>query len=261
MMTKVGVAGAGAIGGAVCRALEQQGGIGPYVLSGVSDIRSDTPFRAPNVDFPALIASCDLLIECLPPAVAPDFIRQVLEAGKDVIVISSAALLIHSDLLDIHRQSTSRIIVPSGALVGLDGVNAMKNMGIKSARIASTKPPLGFSGAPYVDKMKIDVSKIDTKTRLFEGNALEASQGFPANVNVAATLSLAGIGAENTRVEIWADPATMRNTHEIVVETEFSTLQATISNAPDPANPKSSVLAAQSIIAVLQGFAEPLVVS
>lgn len=257
-MTKVGVAGAGAIGGAVCRALEQ--GIGPYVLAGVSDIRPDTPFQAPNVDFPALIQSCDLLIECLPPAIAPGFIRAVLEAGKDIIVISSAALLIHSELLDIHKRSTSRIIVPSGALVGLDGVNAMKNMGIKRARIASTKPPLGFTGAPYVDKTGIDLGRIDTKTRLFEGDALEASRGFPANVNVAATLSLAGIGPEKTRVEIWADPQTDRNTHEIFVETEFSTLNATISNAPDPANPKSSVLAAQSIIAVLQGFSEPLVV-
>lgn len=257
-MTKVGVAGAGAIGGAVCRALES--GVGPYTLGGYSDLKQDLPLNAPNVSFENLIKASDLLIECLPPSIAPGFIRAVLEAGKDIIVISSAALLIHSELLEIHKKSTSRIIVPSGALVGLDGVNAMKNMNIISARIASTKPPKGFTGAPYVDKMGIDVDKIDTKTRLFEGNALEAAKGFPANVNVAATLSLAGIGPERTMVEIWADPETNRNSHEIIIETEFSTLEARIQNAPDPANPKSSVLAAQSIIAVLQGFSDRLVV-
>ncbi|HRQ60374.1 MAG TPA: DUF108 domain-containing protein, partial [Alphaproteobacteria bacterium] len=135
---------------------------------------------------------------CLPPAIAPGFIKLALEAGKDIVVISSAALLIHSELLDIHKLSTSRIIVPSGALVGLDGVNALKNITIKSAKIVSTKPPKGFTGAPYVGKHKIDLTLIDTKTRLFEGNALEAAQGFPANVNVAATLSLAGIGPHDT---------------------------------------------------------------
>lgn len=257
-MIKVGVAGAGAIGSAVCRALEK--GITGYELAGYADLKDDMPFKAPHFDFAGLIAASDLLIECLPPAVAPGFIETVLRAGKDIIVISSAALVIHNDLLNIHKESTSRIIVPSGALVGLDGVNAMKNMRILSARIASTKPPKGFTGAPYVDKMNIDLTRIDTKTRIFEGNALEAAKGFPANVNVAATLSLAGIGPEKTRVEIWADPETNRNTHEIVVETEFSTLEARISNAPDPANPKSSILAAQSIIAALQGLSEPLAV-
>lgn len=257
-MIKVGIAGIGAIGSVVAKALEK--GIGPYKLAGISDIRGDLPFSVPNLDFPALIAECDLLVECLPPAVAPGFIKMALLAGKDIIVISSAALLIHSELLDIHRMSTGRIIVPSGALVGLDGVNALKNMNIKSARIVSTKPPKGFTGAPYVDKHKIDLSLIDTKTRLFEGNALEAAQGFPANVNVAATLSLAGIGPHDTKVEIWADPKTSRNSHEIVVETEFSTLHASVHNAPDPVNPKSSVLAAQSIIAVFQGFSGKLVV-
>ncbi|MCD8496798.1 MAG: aspartate dehydrogenase [Alphaproteobacteria bacterium] len=257
-MVKVGIAGVGAIGGAVARALEK--GLDGYTLTAISDPHTSAPVSVPNVDFDELISKADLLIECLPPSIAPEFIAKVLEAGKDVIVISSAALLIHSELLDIHKQSTSRIIVPSGALVGLDGVNAMKNMNIKSAKIVSTKPPKGFTGAPYVEKMNIDVNKIDTKMRIFEGNALEAAKGFPANVNVAATLSLAGIGPEKTMVEIWADPATNRNTHEIVVETEFSTLRSSISNAPDPANPKSSVLAAQSIIAALQGFSDKLVV-
>lgn len=257
-MIKVGVAGIGAIGAAVCKGLQK--GIGEYTLHAISDVRTDLAFNAPNLSFKSLIQECNLVIECLPPSVAPGFIRLALEAGRNIIVISSAALLIHPDLLDIHKRSTSRIIVPSGALVGLDGVNALKNMTIKTAKIASTKPPKGFTGAPYVDKTGIDVTQIDTKTCIFSGNAREAAIGFPANVNVAATLSLAGIGPELTQVEIWADPETTFNSHEIVVETEFSTLYAKVQNAPDPANPKSSVLAAQSIIAVLQGFSDRLVV-
>ena len=160
----------------------------------------------------------------------------------------------------MHDLSTSRVLVPSGALAGLDGVKGLKELGIEKSVIASTKPPRGFEGAPYVDKMGINLAQIESKTRIFEGSALEAAKGFPANVNVAATLSLAGIGAEQTRVEIWADPQAKGNSHEITVTGEFSTLHARIENRPDPANPKSSMLAAQSIVAVLRDMNNALVV-
>ena len=145
----------------------------------------------------------------------------------------------HPDILDKNSLSTSRIIVPSGALIGLDGVNALKQIGIKTAKIVSTKPPMGFSTAPYVDKNAIDLTAIIEKTLLFSGNALEASYAFPANVNVAATLSLSGIGAQKTMVEIWADPQTEFNSHEIIVESELSRITAKVQNRPDPANPKT----------------------
>ncbi len=133
-------------------------------------------------------------------------------------------------------------------------------MGIKSAAIASTKKPMAYDGAPFIVDNNIQLSAITEKTRLFQGNALEAAQGFPANLNVAATLSLAGIGPERTIVEIWADPDIAGNRHEITVEGEFSTITSQIQNIPDPTNPKSSMLAAQSIVATLKHMAEPLVV-
>ena len=111
-----------------------------------------------------------------------------------------------------------------------------------------------------MEEMGIDLSQIKTRTKIFEGNAIEASKGFPANVNVAATLSLAGIGAENTNVEIWADPEATGNSHAIIVEGEFSTIKATVENMPDPANPKSSMLAAQSIVTCLEDMNNALVV-
>ena len=104
------------------------------------------------------------------------------------------------------------------------------------------------------------LAAIRAKKLLFSGNAHEAAAGFPANINVAVTLSLAGIGPEKTQVEVWADPEARGNTHEIKVESEYSTVTARVENKPDPANPKSSMLAAQSIVALLRGMTEPLVV-
>lgn len=255
---KVGVAGIGAIGNAVCKALKDS--IAGYELFAISDVEDRPEWGVPNFNFTELAQKCDLIIECLPPQIVPKLAEPVLLENKDLLIISSCALLMYPEILKNHALSTSRIIVPSGALIGIDGVNALKNIGIKTAKIVSTKPPMGFSTAPYVEINSIDLTSITTPTKLFEGNALEASKGFPANVNVAATLSLAGIGAENTLVEIWANPQTEFNSHEIFVESEFSRINAKVQNKPDPANPKTSMLAAQSIIATLRGFTDPFAV-
>jgi len=252
-MRKVGIAGIGAIGGAVLKALDQ--GVDGLSLGAVSD-----PKTQDSVDFDALIAQSDLIIECLPAGQVPALAKKVFAANKDIIFISSAALLIYPDITKQLEQSKSRAYLPSGALCGLDGVTAMKEMGIKSSKIASTKPPLGFTGAPFIVENKVDLSAITEKTMIFEGNALDAAKGFPANINVAATLSLAGIGATNTRVEIWADPAATGNAHEITVKSDYSTLVSRIENQPDPANPKSSVLAAQSIVATLRNMHNALII-
>jgi len=254
--TKIGIAGAGAIGSAVAKAL--LAGIDGFTLTHIADPVPNPNIDVPNVDFETMCRECDLIIECLPPAIVPMLIEHVFAHQKNLILISSCALLMFPEILEQQKLSTSRITVPSGALLGLDGVIALKQLGIKKAMIASTKPPLGFSTAPYVDKMGIDLEAIDAKTRLFHGNALEAATGFPANVNVAATLSLAGIGAENTEVEIWADPGAKGNSHEITVEGEYSSISAKITNHPDPKNPKSSMLAAQSIVALLKNETAPV---
>lgn len=254
---KVGVAGVGAIGGAVCRAL--QAGIPGMTLIGVSE-QATVTLPAPNMSFAELAESADIVVEALPARAMPDLARAVLDRGKTLIAISSAALLLHPEIIHRARTGHGRIIAPSGALAGLDGVRGLSYMGIREARIASTKPPKGFTGAPYVVENGIDLEGITEKTRIFEGNAYDAAKGFPANVNVAATLSLAGIGPEKTRVEIWADPAAKGNTHEIVVSGEFSTITARIDNVPDPANPKSSMLAAQSVVAVLHNLSGPVVI-
>lgn len=255
---KIGLAGVGALGGAVAKALIE--GIDGLSLHAISDPNPSLDINAPNLPLKDLAINCDLVIECLPPAIATQCAQICIDQETDIIMISACALLTAPQLQEQIKTKNSRIIIPSGALSGIDGVSSLKQMGIKSSKIASTKKPLGFKGAPYIVQSNIDLDAIEQKTRLFSGNALEAAQGFPANVNVAATLSLAGIGPENTKVEIWADPDITGNTHEIEVTGEHSTIQSKIINMPDPKNPKSSMLAAQSIVATLRNISAPLIV-
>lgn len=255
---KIGIAGMGAIGSAVARALAT--GIQGYALTAASEQNPTDEFDMPYVDFEALATQCDLIIEALPPHIVPKLAEHVFKQGKDMIMISSCAALMFPEIMTHHKRSDSRIIVPSGALVGLDGVSALKQIGIKSARIASTKPPKGYTGAPYVTENNIDLSAIKDKIKIFSGYAIEAAKAFPANVNVAATLSLAGIGADKTWVEVWADPAANGNSHAIEVIGGYSQITATVTNTPDPTNPKSSMLAAQSIVSILKKLSQPIAV-
>lgn len=260
MSLKIGIAGLGAIGSAVAKALNNSFGIGECVLHAVSDPNPKIPCDAPNISFDALAKECDLVVECLPAHIVPQLADACSKENTDILFISSAALLIYPQVVNNLKKSRSKAYLPSGALCGLDGVRAMKEMGIESAKISSTKPPLGFSGAPYIEKNDIKLELISKKSMIFEGNALDASEGFPANINVAATLSLAGFGAEKTRVEIWADPFAVGNAHEIEVKSRYSTLTARVENMPDPMNPKSSVLAAQSIVACLRNMHNALII-
>ena len=194
MTQKLGIAGVGAIGSAVGRALNN--GIDGFVLEAISDPDPKGDFGVPNVGFDVLAEMCDLVVECLPAEIVPQLAEKVFAANKDIIFISSAALLIYPQIVNLHKKSESLAHLPSGALCGLDGVKAMKEMGIESATILSTKKPTGFIGAPHIVQNNIDLLSINENELLFEGNALDAAKGFPANINVAATLSLAGLGPE-----------------------------------------------------------------
>lgn len=257
---KVGVAGVGAIGRAVCSALQSVTGIEGFALHQISDVKAVDEFSVQNVAFDTLARDCDLIVECLPATQVPALCEAAFLHGKPIVLISSAALLLYPEIIKRQKGSGGRIYVPTGALAGMDGVKAMREMGIERALIASTKPPRGFEGAPFVVENRINVDAIDSKTLIFSGNALAASRAFPANVNVAATLSLAGIGAEKTEVEVWADPDAKGNAHAITVTTAYSTLNVRIENMPDPANPKSSVLAAQSIVSCLRDMSRAVVI-
>jgi len=258
--------GAGAIGATLCRALD--GGQLEARLVGLCEVdaaRREALLAAlhdppPALDLPALCEAAELIVEAAAAAVAPRVVEAALAAGRDVLVMSVGGLLGREDLVDRARAAGRTILLPTGAIAGLDAIRAARPAGLTRVRLTTTKPPRGLAGAPYVVAHQIDLEALAEATVIFHGTAREAVAAFPANVNVAAALSLAGIGAERTEVRVVADPAATRNVHHIEAEGAFGRLDVTVENVPSPDNPKTSHLAALSAIALLARLRDPLVV-
>lgn len=151
-----------------------------------------------------------------------------------------------------------KVYIPSGAIAGLDGLKAAALGRIDEVTLTTRKTPENLRDAPYIEKRGVDIGAIEEPTLIYEGPALEACRLFPANVNVAASLSLAGVGPEKTRVRIIADPTLRKNVHEIDVKGEFGCLKVHVENVPSPDNPKTSYLAALSAIATLRKITEDI---
>jgi aspartate dehydrogenase len=172
-------------------------------------------------------------------------------SGKTAIVLSAGALLDNEDLIELARRNGGQIVVPTGALLGLDAVTAAAEGKIQSVRMVTRKPVRGLLGAPYLIENGINIESITEPLKIFDGTAREAAKGFPANLNVAVALSLAGVGPDRTRLEIWADPALTRNTHRIEVESDSARFSMSIENIPSE-NPKTGRITALSVIAYLR---------
>jgi aspartate dehydrogenase len=223
---RVAVAGLGAIGTRVVKALD--GGIDGLVLAAVSAKNPGNhqswlaALKRPPAVLPieSLSDVADLVVECAPSSLVRSIVAPFVTSGKTAIVLSAAALLDHAELIELAKQNHGQIVVPTGALIGLDAVTAAAVGNIHSVRMVTRKPIRGLAGAPYLLEHNIEIEQITEPLRIFAGTAREAARGFPANVNVAVALSLAGIGPDLTRVEIWADPTVTRNTHTIDVESD-----------------------------------------
>jgi aspartate dehydrogenase len=262
-VTRVAVAGLGAIGRAVARHLAHD--IPGLRLSAVA-VRDAAKARAwlleqridcPVVALDKLADYADLAVECAPPELLEQICRPMLEAGKKVMVLSAAALLPRPDLIELARVGGGQIIIPSGALLGLDAVTAAAEGAIHSVRMTTRKPPRGLVGAPYLQANGISVENLSEAKRVFSGSAREAAAGFPTNVNVVAALALAGIGADRTVIEIWADPGITRNCHMIEVEADAAHFIMSIENVPSE-NPKTGRITALSVVAALRKLHAPL---
>jgi len=259
----VGIAGLGAIGLHLARAIDA--GVPGLRLAAVAarDHAKADRNLAGFRERPALVpisglAACDVLVEAAPAAVFEQIATAAIEAGRIFIPSSVGALLPRMHLVDRARQTGARIIVPTGALLGLDAVRAAAEGEVESVTIDTRKPPRGLAGAPYLEENQIDVTVITAPTMVFKGNAFDAARGFPANVNVAAALALAGIGPEKTMVEIWADPGQTRNKHTIRVEAAAARLTMTIENVPSEENPRTGKITPLSVLACLRGLTSTL---
>jgi aspartate dehydrogenase len=263
MTLSVAIGGLGAIGLALARALDR--GVPGLRLVAVSARDRDRAranvagFDAPPdvVDLAAL-AVADVVVEAAPAAVFEQIAGPAIAAGRIFVPSSVGALLPRMHLIEQARASGARIIVPTGALLGLDAVRACAEGGVTSVSIETRKPPGGLVGAPYLVEHGIDVLAVTTAICIFRGNALDAAAGFPANVNVAAALALAGIGPLETQVAIWADPSVDRNMHTIRVEADAARLTMTVENVPSEANPRTGKLTPLSVLACLRGLVSTL---
>ena len=206
----------------------------------------------------ALADAAEVVVECAPAAVFEQVALPAIARGRILVPASVGALLPRLHLVEEARRTGARIIVPTGALLGLDAVRAAAEGPVERVTIETRKPPRGLAGAPYLAEKGIDLEAITEPSLVFQGHALEAARGFPANVNVAAALALAGIGPERTRVEIWAVPGLARNTHTIRVEADAARFTMTIEGVPSEANPRTGKLTPLSILACLRGLVATL---
>jgi len=207
-----------------------------------------------------LAAHADIVVECAPAAVFRDIAEPTLAAGKTFMPLSVGALLSHWDLVDLAREKGAQILVPSGALLGLDAVRAASEGEIHSATMVTRKPPAGLAGAPHLIDNNIDIKNLTEPKLVFEGTARDGAKGFPANVNVAAALSLAGPGPDNTTIQIWADPTVTRNTHTIKVDANSATFEMRMLSIPTTEKPATGRIVALSVIASLRARVAPLVI-
>ncbi|MBV9396122.1 MAG: aspartate dehydrogenase [Methylobacteriaceae bacterium] len=259
---RVAIAGLGAIGLKVADALDT--GIPGCTLAAVSarnagpaaERLSQLKRAVPVVAIDELEPLADIVVECAPAGLLAQIVEPFLRAGKKAIVLSCGALLQHDRLVNLARTCGGQIIVPTGALIGLDAVAAAAEGEIFSVRMITRKPIAGLAGAPYLIENNIEIDSIKQPLLLFKGSARAAAAGFPANLNVAVALSLAGIGADRTMLEIWADPDLDRNTHRIEVDADSARFSMAIENIPS-GNPRTGRITALSVISCLRKMNVP----
>jgi aspartate dehydrogenase len=266
MTSRVAIAGFGAIGKVVAQHLDR--GIDGMQLAAVSARDAAKAERAmagfarkvPVVPLARLWEQADIVVECAPAAVLRELAEPALSNGRTLIALSCGALLDNFDLVDLARAHGGRILVPTGALLALDAVQAAAVGEISRVHMVTRKPPNGLDGAPHLVANSIDVTGLNAPKLVFTGTAREAARGFPANVNVAAALAMAGIGPDRTTIEIWADPAVSRNMHRIEVEADSARFAFEIENVPSRENPRTGKLTALSVVALLRKLASPLAI-
>lgn len=264
---RLGIGGLGAIGLAVASRVAA-GDIPGLTLAAVSardqakarDRIAGLAMQPKLVSLAGLADEADVVLESIPAAHFAEIAEPAIAKGRVFMPLSVGQLLGHMHLIESAKATGARIVVPTGALLGLDAVRAVAEGHVESVRIITRKPPNGLAGAPYLRERGISMQDVREPTRVFSGSARQAISGFPANVNVAVALSLAGIGPDRTTVEIWADPTVTRNTHTIEVKSDSSDFTMTIANIPSAENPATGKVTALSAIAALRRLTAPLVV-
>jgi len=193
--------------------------------------------------------SPDIVVECAGQGAVAEYAEPVLSAGIDLMIISTGALVdqeLRESLVDAARAAGSKIIMPSGAIAGIDGMGSLRMGGLKEVRYTSIKPPIAWKGTPAENEF--DLENISEPEILYSGPASEAARLFPKNANLAATVALAGVGLEKTKVQLIADPGVApNNVGRIEAEGLFGKMTVECRGMPAPDNPKTSAATAMSL--------------
>ncbi len=259
---KIGIVGCGAIGSRIAKSIVQDFKK-ECVLSGLFDIDTEKSQNlAANIglkktiksSLKSLIADSDLVVEAVTSKETKEIIRQILKAKKSVLAMSIGKLLNATDLFQLAEQNHCTILLPSGAIAGLDAIKAARLANIYHVTLTTRKPPSGFAKSPLIVQKGIDLEKITTETVIFEGSVDEAVKSFPANINVASTIALACGTKEKVRVRVITSPTFKTNSHEIEVVGDFGRMVSRTDNVVCPDNPKTSYLAVLSAVQTLKQF-------
>ena len=264
-MVRIGLVGCGTIGSQLARDVQHRYPKTAKIIA-LHDVdprharalqRRLTP-RPAITSLSRLIQQSDLVVEAASAAAAGPVARAALRAHRSVFIMSVGGLLRDQDWRRLARRSRGRVYIPSGALAGLDGVQALAVGTIRSVSLTTRKPPRAFAGVPYVQRRRLRLEQLTRPTILFEGSSSAAVRAFPQNTNVAAALTLAsGMRPARVRVRVVADPTIRVNVHEVDVQGDCGRIRCAVESRPSR-NPKTSELAVRSATAALRRLFDPV---
>jgi len=263
---RIGIVGCGAIGSSLAKAVAKEFRAQAELVAlydiDIAKARALSRRVSKNIaasDLTRLIQKSELVIEAASAKSSYDICRKALLKKRDCMVMSVGGIVGHyTELSALAGRQRAKVYIPSGAISGIDALKAARLGNIKSVTITTTKNPKAFEGVEYVRKSGVNLSKIKEDRVLFSGSAQKAVKFFPQNINVAAILSIAGIGAKKTKVRIVASAATKKNVHEIEIDAEAAKIKTRAENILHPENPKTSFLAVLSAVATLKQILEPI---
>ncbi len=261
---RIGIAGCGAIGGGIARYISKElkkdcqlTGLYDIQYTRVEKLRRElSAGSTAKSSLQALLKSCDLMIEAVNANSTREIVREALLSKKDVIAMSVGKLLDAQDLFRLARQRGCHLLIPSGAIAGIDAIKSASLARIRKINLTTRKPLNGFANNPYLLRKGIDLASIRKETVLFKGNVDSAVKFFPQNINVAATLAIASQAKDKITVRIMTSPKYKVNSHEIEIVGDFGRIVTRTDNVVSPENPKTSYLAVLSGMQTLKQFCQ-----
>lgn len=265
---KIGIVGCGAIGSRIARSVSKDLSKDCQV-SGLFDIdttKSQNLEKALKLRGVAkktlrdLVRSCDLMVEAVNAPETKSIIKQALEAKCSVLAMSVGKILHAVDLFKLAKRNKCSLLIPSGAIAGIDAIKAASLVHIDKITLTTRKPPTGFGLNPYFEQQRINLTDIKKETTLFEGDVETAVKFFPQNINVAATIALASHALDKLTIRIMTSPDYKVNSHEIEVIGDFGRITTKTENVVCPDNPRTSYLAVLSGIQTLKQYCAGILV-